>query len=88
MPTTDSERASVTLRHASVEASRSDTLRARIEAEYREMPGLTLTLSQASRLWGLTAPHLERLMSALVDEGFLRRDARGAYRRNGAPRCS
>ena len=28
-------------------------LAARVRAEYREMPGLSLTAEQASRLWGL-----------------------------------
>jgi Fic family protein len=60
----------------------------RIEAEYREMPGLRLTTPQASRLWGLNPGQSERLLSELVDEGFLMRDTRGAYRRRGCPRCS
>ena len=60
----------------------------RIQAEYLEMPGLTLTASQAARLWGLTGPQSERLLSELIDGGFLMRDARGRYRRRGCPRCS
>ena len=63
-------------------------LRRRIRAEYVEMPGLTLTLPQATRLWGLTARQSERLLAELVDAGFLMRDRRGAYRRAGCPRCS
>jgi hypothetical protein len=60
----------------------------RIEAEYREMPGLRLTLPQASRLWGLNPGQSARLLSELVNEGFLMRDTRGAYRRCDCPRCS
>ena len=60
----------------------------RIQAEYVEMPGLTLTLRQAARLWGLNDGQSERLLSELIDRGFLMRDMRGAYRRRGCPRCS
>ncbi len=59
-----------------------------IRAEYLEMPGLTLTVPQAARLWGLNASQSERLLSELAGSGFLIRDARGAYRRRGCPRCS
>ena len=60
----------------------------RIQAEYLEMPGLTLTLPQAARLWNVTAHQSERLLAELVDRGFLMRDQHGAYRRRGCPRCS
>lgn len=60
----------------------------RIEAEYVEMPGLTLTGRQAARLWGLDVRQVERLLSELIERGFLMRDRRGAYRRRGCPRCS
>jgi hypothetical protein len=60
----------------------------RIRAEFDEMPGLTLTVSQAARLWSLSPAQSERLLSALVDRGFLMRDPHGAYRRGGCPRCS
>lgn len=53
----------------------------RVRAEYLEMPGLSLTLSQAARLWGLTASHSARVLSVLVESGFLRCDPRGLYRR-------
>jgi len=37
----------------------SDTLVRRVREEFREMPGLRLTVAQVSRLWGpeLSAPH-------------------------------
>lgn len=66
----------------------SAIVRGRIEAEFGEMPGLTLTLPQAARMWGLARPELDRLFSALIDDGFLIRDPRGAYRRHGCPRCT
>lgn len=57
-------------------------------AEFDEMPGLSLTPRQAARLWGLTHVQSERLLTGLVEDGFLIRDRRGAYRRGGCPRCS
>ncbi len=69
------------------EISRIETVR-RVRAEFLEMPGLSLTVSQAARLWGLSPAQSERLLHELVDSGFLVRDPRGAYRRGGCPRCS
>jgi len=43
----------------------------RIRAEYLEMPGLRVTLKQASRLWGADAAHCQSALDALVDAGFL-----------------
>lgn len=45
------------------------------------MPGLVLTLPQAGRLWRLSVRRSERLLSALVDSGFLVCDNTRAYRR-------
>jgi ribosome biogenesis protein Tsr3 len=59
-----------------------------VRAEYREMPGLILTPSQAARLWSEDAGVMERLLTDLVRDGFLVRDPQGAYRRFGCPRCS
>ncbi len=61
--------------------TRSGVVLERIRAEFLEMPGLTLTLPQASRLWGLTTPQAETLLSELIARGFLARDPRGSYRR-------
>lgn len=59
---------------------RIGSLQQRIRAEYREMPGLSLTLGQAIRFWNLDRPTCEDLLTRLVDEGFLH--ARGGiYRR-------
>jgi hypothetical protein len=46
-------------------------LRARVAGEFREMPGLTLTLAQASRLFSLEADRCERVLGALVQHGVL-----------------
>lgn len=54
----------------------------RIRREYLDMPGLVLTLPQAGRFWGLSVRRSERLLSALVDSGFLVCDNNTrAYRR-------
>jgi hypothetical protein len=45
------------------------------------MPGLRLSAAQAGRLWGLDAARCEALLAALVDSGFLRRMADGAFAR-------
>lgn len=59
----------------------------RIRGEYTEMPGLTLTVRQAARLWGVSVSQSERLLSELVESRFLVEDSDGAYRRRGCPRC-
>jgi hypothetical protein len=51
----------------------------RIRGEYREMPGLKLTVPQAARLWHVDAPSVERMLDALVADGLLRRTTGGAY---------
>ena len=43
----------------------------RIRAEYLEMPGLTLTLPQAARLFSIDMTRCGRLLDALVASGFL-----------------
>ena len=52
----------------------------RVRAEYREMPGLCLSLAQAARLLGLDRPLCSDIFHALVGEGFLRETSRGHYR--------
>jgi hypothetical protein len=51
-------------------------LAARVHAEFLEMPGLRLTLSQAQRLLGLEPEVCAQVVDILVDRAFLRR--RGA----------
>jgi hypothetical protein len=45
----------------------------RVRAEFLEMPGLRLTLPQASRLWGLEHATCELVIETLVRGNFLRR---------------
>jgi hypothetical protein len=64
-----------------------DRLLDRVRAEYREMPGLRLTLAQASRLWGLDRTTCAGLLDVLVRSGFLSRTTDGCYLRSDiAPR--
>jgi DNA-binding IclR family transcriptional regulator len=51
----------------------------RIEAEYREMPGLSVTDAQAQRLWGLDNTTCKRALETLVQRGVLRRTRREVY---------
>jgi hypothetical protein len=44
-------------------------LAARVRAEYREMPGLSLTAEQASRLLGIDRPVCEQVLQGLVSDG-------------------
>jgi Holliday junction resolvasome RuvABC ATP-dependent DNA helicase subunit len=51
----------------------------RVRAEYREMPGLCLSLSQAARLLGLDRASCGDVFHTLVQEGFLRQTSRGEF---------
>jgi hypothetical protein len=61
-------------------------LHVRIRAEFAEMPGLTLTLPQAARLFNIDAARCERAMGRLVASGSLS-VARGSFVRAGGGRC-
>jgi hypothetical protein len=51
----------------------------RVEGEYRDMPGLSVTLPQAARLWGLDQKTCERVLATLVDRRVLERTLKGTY---------
>ena len=53
----------------------------RIRAEFLEMPGLRLTLTQAARLFGAPEEACKRIMAALIVEGFLAWTTDGRYAR-------
>jgi two-component system cell cycle response regulator DivK len=57
------------------------SLAQRARAHYEELPGLSLTVQQAQRIWGLDEPTCRRMLDALVLEGFLVRAADNQYRR-------
>lgn len=44
----------------------------RIRSEFMEMPGLRLTLAQASRLFGLEEPACAHVVDVLIRSDFLR----------------
>ena len=51
----------------------------RVRGEFREMPGLTLTVAQAGRLWSLDPPTCTEVLADLVDAGFLCRRSDGTF---------
>jgi hypothetical protein len=58
-----------------------DLLR-RIRGEFREMPGLHLTLGQAARLFDLREDACRSALGMLTHEGFLAETSRGVFHRN------
>ena len=55
-----------------------------IRSEYREIPGLHLTLDQARRLWHLDDRTTHAIVHALVETNFLRQTDTGGYVRADA----
>ena len=51
----------------------------RIQAEYREMPGLNLTQTQMQRLCGVDAHTCEMLIDSLLAARILRRTVTGHF---------
>ena len=63
-------------------ANRSEVTRQlarRIRAEYAEMPGLSVTLAQAQRLWGVDELTCQRVLDTLIARGILRKTMKGRY---------
>jgi hypothetical protein len=56
-----------------------DTLTDRIRAQFGDLPGLKVTFAQACRLWHADEAKCLAALEALVNEGFLRRSASGAF---------
>ena len=54
------------------ESERREALR-RVEADYREMPGLSVTLPQGCRLWSLPQDLCASVLNQLIDRGKLKR---------------
>jgi len=55
----------------------------RIRAEFMEMPGLSVTVWQATRLWNLDEHVCRAVLDLLVQGGFLTETRQGAFRRGG-----
>lgn len=49
-----------------------DTVARRVLAEFEEMPGLSLTLQQAARLFGLDDHTCQIVLGVLIDSAYLR----------------
>lgn len=58
-----------------------DSLVTRVRGEYREMPGMRLTLDQAMRLWMLDRGTCADVLNSLVAAHFLEKDRTGRYKR-------
>jgi len=61
--------------------SRREALLCRIRGEFLEMPGISLTLPQARRLFGVDEDVCTRILDGLVLECVLMRTSDGRYRR-------
>jgi DNA-binding IclR family transcriptional regulator len=61
--------------------SKDDALLRRARGEYREMPGMRLTIDQAMRLWDLDRQTCSDLLNSLVAIRFLEVDGNGRYRK-------
>jgi hypothetical protein len=59
----------------------SPVLESMIVGNYREMPGLSLHMAQAARLFGIRHATCQAVLDDLVQRGHLRRAADGQYRR-------
>src|SRR5688500_6148823 len=57
----------------------------RVRSEFLEMPGMQLTLSQATRLWNLGADDCRHVLDFLVDTGFLMWTPQRTVIRTGRP---
>lgn len=62
---------------ACLEQREEQDLCTRVKAEFHEMPGLKLTLPQASRLFSIEPTRCERVLGALVEAGHLSADGNG-----------
>jgi hypothetical protein len=63
-------------------ASEVEPLRTLVElarTEYMEMPGLSLSVGQAAKLWNLPLSASEGVLGELLRDGFLARTTRGQY---------
>ena len=65
------------------DAGARQALRDRILSEFREMPGMTLTVPQAARLFGIPTSACERILVQCTQAGVLHRRQTGCY---GLPR--
>jgi hypothetical protein len=58
-----------------------ETIANRVRAEFEEMPGMMLTMLEASRLFGLEEAMCRTIVDRLVGAAYLRRTENGAVTR-------
>ena len=75
-------------RPAAVDCRSDHQICRRIEAEFREMPGLTLTLPQATLLFRVEPARCERLLLSFVRTGLLTTDGRSYARADVGLLCA
>jgi hypothetical protein len=68
-----------TLASVDTETEAIRELTRRVQAEYAEMPGLSITLVQAQRLLAIDEPTCAAVFRALLKRGVIRRTAHGRY---------
>ena len=56
-----------------------DAVLRRVRSEFKEMPGMRLTLDQAMRLWDLDRPTCCAVLESLVASHFLQQDRNGRF---------
>lgn len=61
--------------------SQEDDLLRRVRGEFREMPGMRLTVDQAMRFWMIDRTTCTSIFDSLVAARFLELDATGRYRK-------
>ena len=59
-----------------------EVLARRLLREYLDMPGLSLSLAQSTRLLSADMPTCRRVLDSLIDAGCLTRTAAGTYTRD------
>jgi len=64
---------------SAIDSRRIHDLVIRIRAEYLELPGLRLTLEQASRLFGVSLDECQPVLSRLVSIRFLKTLRDGSF---------
>lgn len=67
-----------------VRCERIDDLAWRIEAEFREMPGMRLTFAQVKRLWNLSNDQCSRVVDYLTSTGLLAQDEEQRFHRSSS----
>ena len=61
--------------------AKDDALLRRVRGEYREMPGMRLTIEQAMRLWDIDRQTCATVFNSLVASHFLEIDGLGRFRK-------